>query len=196
MISEIRVYYEGHSLLKSGFDAFFKELRTRALEKRCRFRLIASGSGATASHDFGTAVLANEDAWNILLIDSEGPPGDDPSGSLCQEKGWDKSHADSIFWMVEMMEAWFHADKDALEQFYGPGFRRGSLKANPKVEQISKKDLKDGLSAATKNSRKGDYYDNKTTHGPKLLASISADRVQTAAPNCQRLFRTVLAGLA
>ena len=25
--------------------------------------------------------------------------------------------------MVEMMEAWFHADKDALEGFYGQNFR-------------------------------------------------------------------------
>lgn len=75
MIREIRIYYEGHRLLRSGFDAFFKELRTRAREKRCGFRLIASGSGASACRDFGTALQANSDAWNILLIDSEGPQG-------------------------------------------------------------------------------------------------------------------------
>jgi len=168
MISEIRVYYEGHRLLKSGFDAFFKELRTRALEKRCRFRLIASGSGAAACHDFGTAVLANRDAWNKV----RGAPAPEPD---------------------EMMEAWFHADTDALERFYRSGFNRAALKANPNIEQIPK-NLERGLSAATKNCLKGDYFDNKTAHGPRLLESIDPHLVRKAAPTCQRLFQAVLAG--
>lgn len=99
--------------------------------------------------------------------------------------------------MVEMMESWFHADKDALERFYGPGpkFRRNALKADPNVERISKKDLKDGLSAATKLTSKGDYYDHKRSHGPALLASIKPELVRESAPNCQKLFQAVLAEL-
>lgn len=31
--------------------------------------------------------------------------------------------ADSIFWIAEMMESWFHADKDRLEEYYGSRFR-------------------------------------------------------------------------
>src|SRR5438105_6544141 len=90
--------------------------------------------------------------------------------------------------MVQMMEAWFHADKNALLKFYGQGFNGGALKANPNVEEIPKIDLKQGLSAATKKSQKGDYYDNKTKHGPELLARIDPHRVREAAPNCTRLF--------
>ena len=110
---------------------------------------------------------------------------------------WDKSHAESIFWMVEMMESWFHADKDALERFYGSGpkFRRNALSANPNVEQISKKDLKNGLSEATKGTSKGDYYDHKTSHGPKLLELIKPELVRKAAPHCQKLFQAVLSKL-
>jgi nitrogen regulatory protein PII len=180
MAGEIRIYYEGHALLKSGFEAFFKELRTRATEKRWRFRLIASGSGATACRDFDIALRANRDAWNILLIDSEGPLDANSSASLCQKSAFAIGGAGlsrSATWrtgnhsltVAALHEAAFRAM--TVREWLGQGHWRVT-------------------------DQKGDYYDNETTHGPKLLASIDADMVQKAAPNCQRLFRTVLAGLA
>jgi hypothetical protein len=193
MVTEIRIYYEGDRLLREGFDVFFSTLRDRAREKRCSFHLIAARG--TPDRDFQAAIKTHPNAWNVLLKDSEGPDSGALSVSLCRQNEWSQSHAGSIFWMVEMMESWFHADKDALEKFYGPGFKKNSLKANPNVEQISKKDLKDGLSAATKSTRKGDYYDHKTSHGPKLLASISPELVREAAHHCQKLFQAVLAEL-
>lgn len=193
MITEIRIYYEGDVLLKPGFSAFFAALRDRAREKRCGFDLIATNG--TPCQDFQIAIRTRPNAWNILLKDSEGPDSGTLSASLCEQNGWGPSHEESIFWMVEMMESWFHADKDTLERFYGPGFKKNALKANPNVERISKKDLKDGLSAATKGTRKGDYYDNKTSHGPKLLASIKPELVREAAHHCQKLFQVVLAKL-
>jgi hypothetical protein len=95
-----------------------------------------------------------------------------------------------------MMESWFHADKEALEKFYGTRFKKNALKQNPRVEEISKADLTDGLATATKECSKGNYFENKTSHGPRLLASISPTKVQHAAPNCKRLFQTVLNRLA
>ena len=190
MFSEIRVYYEGDPLLKPGFHAFFAALRVRARQRRCGFRLIAAKG--TPCQDFQIAIETHRDAWNILLKDSEEPDSGSLSISLCQQNGWDASQSESIFWMVEMMESWFDADKDALERFYGSEFRRQALKANPRVEQISKKDLKAGLSAATGNTRKGDYFDHKTTHGTALLEAINPDLVRQAAPNCQSFFRAVL----
>lgn len=195
MATEIHVYYEGHKLLKEGFSRFFDQLRRRAHDRRCYFRLIPAGSGSAACDRFGVALRANKNIWNILLTDSEGPDTGSLSESLRQEHGWDKSHQDSIFWMVEMMESWFHADKDKLEEFYGQRFRRNALKANPRVEEISKADLENGLKAATKDTLKGDYFDHKTSHGPKLLSLISPEKVQEAAPNCRRLFTAVLAKL-
>ena len=194
MLHEIRIYCEGDRLLKPGFHAFFAALRKQARDKRCDFHLIAAKG--TPCRDFGIAIKAHPDAWNILLKDSEGPDSGDLSASLCKQHEWSPSHADSIFWMVEMMESWFQADKEALKEFYSSGFRKNALKANPNVEQISKKDLKDGLSAATKGTPKGDYYDNKTSHGPKLLASIKPELVQEAAPHCREIFQAVLAKLA
>jgi predicted Zn-dependent protease len=89
-------------------------------------------------------------------------------------------------------ESWFHADKEALQEFYGSSFRKNALKASPKVEEIPKSDLEKGLKEATKLTKKGDYFDNKTSHGVRLLSTISPDKVRGAAPNCERLFAAVL----
>ncbi len=196
MLTDIRVYYEGNRLLKPGFVQFFAELTSLAKEKRSAIHFISAGSGANACRDFGIALKTNTGAWNILLKDSEGPDSGNLSTSLCREYTWDKVHADSIFWMVEMMESWFHADKDALANFYGEGFKKGALKANPDVEAISKSDLEKGLQNATRNTNAGGYFDNKTSHGPKLLARIDPKRVREAAPNCDKLFTAVLSRLS
>ena len=193
MVTEIRIYYEGDRLLKPGFHAFFITLRERAREKRCDFHLIAAKG--TPDRDFQIAIKTHPAAWNILRKDSEGPDSGALSSFLCEHNKWDKSHAESIFWMVEMMESWFHADKDALERFYGSKFKKNALRANPNVEKISKKDLENGLRAATQCTRKGDYYDNKASHGSKLLELIDPELVRRAAPHCQKLFQAVLAKL-
>jgi len=193
---EIRIYFEGDRSLKPGFDAFFVELKNHAREKRCNFSLIAGRSGETACRYFGAALKTHPEAWNILLRDAERPLDRDRSAALCRERGWDRVNADSVFWMVEMMEAWFHADKSALKGFYGSKFNESALKKNPNVELISKKDLEDGLREATKGSSKGGYYDHKAKHGADLLAAVNPELVRKAAPNCQKLFEAVLSKLA
>lgn len=186
MLAEIRIYYEGDKLLKSGFNQFFSELRNKARAKRCEVILIAARNAPF--RDFQKAVQTHPTAWNILLKDSEGPL----SAAVCNLDG----PADSIYWMVEMMESWFHADKETLARWYGDRFNLNALKQNPNVEEISKKALRDGLSAATKNTGKGDYFDHKASHGSQLLAMIDPDLVCKAAPNCRKLFDAVLAKLA
>lgn len=192
MPTEIRIYYEGDAQLKPGFDAFLSEIRDRARARRCRFRLISVKG--TPVQDFGIALRTHMDAWNILLKDSEGPDSGNLSVALCTDHGLSAEHAASIFWMVEMMESWFHADKDALEPFYGPGFLRNALKPNLQVEKIPKKDLVAGLKAATRKTIKGAYH--KTGHAAQLLARIDPALVRDAAPNCRKLFDAILAQLA
>ncbi len=196
MVTEIRIYFEGDKLLKPGFSEFFAELKKRARERRCEFHLIAAGGGSEACRFFGLALKNNVGAFNILLKDGEGPIGVNAAIGLCQEYGWDKFHVNSIFWMVEMMESWFHADKEALEGFYGQGFNKNALRPNPRVENIPKADVREGLRNATVKTRPGNYFDNKTTHGPKLLALIDPRRVRTASPNCEKLFAALLGRLS
>jgi hypothetical protein len=186
MVRQIFIYYEGDRSLRPGFYEFFRELRTRAQEKRCEFHLVYGKS--SPDKDFRIGIENHPGAWNILLKDSEGPLAG-------KKSGLEHSGADSIFWMVEMMEAWFHADKATLKQFYSKGFNEGAMKANPDVEQIAKKDLITGLRAVTKKTGKGDYFEHKTTHGPRLLEAIHPELVKKAAPNCRKLFESILARL-
>jgi Domain of unknown function (DUF4276) len=191
MLREIRIYYEGSPLLKEGFDAFFAYLKDRARAQRCSIRPIAGGGSAVS--DFAKAIRIHREAWNILLIDSEKPYSEALSLSICRENQWADEHAGSIFWMVQMMESWFHADKDALERFYGSKFRRSALARNPRVEEIPKVDLLKGLRAATTETSTGEYH--KTRDGSQLLARIDPELVRKAAPNCAKLFDVILAKL-
>jgi hypothetical protein len=178
MRSEIRIYFEGDKSLKAGFDAFLAETKERAGVARCRLSIVATGG--KPERDFAIARRKHPAAWNILRRDSEGPLLPNPLAS----------EGDSIFWMVEAMESWFHADKDALEGHYKTGFRKTALKPNPNVEEISKRDLFEGLNAAAKDTLKGQYH--KTKHAPALLQAIKPALVRKAAPNCERLFTAVL----
>jgi hypothetical protein len=191
---EIHIYFEGSRLLKPGFDKFFVLLHERAQANRCKLRLIA-GEGH-APQDFKDAIEGHPECWNVLLIDSERPHSLDLAGLLCRRIGLNQDYVVSIFWMVEMMESWFYADKDALARFYGRDFRRSALSANLNVERISKSDLRNGLHNATKDTLKGSYYDNKAVHGSQVLALIDSGLVRKAAPNCARLFDAILARLS
>ena len=88
--------------------------------------------------------------------------------------------------MVQMMEAWLIADREALVRFYGQGFGENTIPKHSNVEQIDKSTLKLALKAATRNTSKGEYH--KIRHGCKLLAQLDSVRVRQAAPHCERLF--------
>jgi hypothetical protein len=190
MVTEIRIYFEGDSALKPGFHKFLGEIREAWGSRQCRFRLI--DANGTPVEDYRDGMKANPDAWNILLLDSEDAITE-PLADLCTRKGL-AGFSDSVFWMVQTMESWFLADQEALRKYYGDGFQENALKGNPRVEQIPKTDVQSRLKAATKGTQKGEYH--KTGHAPHLLAKIDPELVKSAAPNCKRLFDTLLAKLA
>ena len=96
--------------------------------------------------------------------------------------------------MVQLMEAWFLADRDALRAYYGQGFHENRLKGDPaNVEQVTKDDVLNGLKRATEDTQKGKYH--KVRHGRDLLARVDPDRVRKAAPHCDRLFRELDAAI-
>ena len=88
--------------------------------------------------------------------------------------------------MVQVMEAWFLADRQALADYYGQGFLAGSLPGQPKIELISKPDVFSALQHASKNTKtKGEYH--KTRHGFDLLELIDPNRVRAASVHAERL---------
>jgi uncharacterized protein DUF4276 len=176
VVTEIWLYFEGENALRGGFHEFLKEIVNRARDKRIKFRL--RPCGATATADYQIALKKHPDALNILLRDSDGLEIPNPP-------------KDSEFWMVELMEAWFLADPEALEGYYGNPFPRAY---NPRVEELPKADVLARLRDATRHTQKGPYH--KTKHAPHILERIDPAKVRKAAPNCERLFHEVLAKLA
>lgn len=145
MVNQIRIYFEGHKSLKQGFHIFFSELVRAARSKRCRFELISTDG--TPVEDYRIALVKHPDAWNVLLLDSDGPDFGGLSVTLCRKERLEERHAGSVFWMVQIMEAWFLADGDGLARYYGPDFRSNALPPNPNVEEIGKADVYRGLKA-------------------------------------------------
>jgi hypothetical protein len=162
-------------------------------------RIIACGARHNAYDDFCTAVTHNELA--MLLVDSESPVHPEyqtgeysewnPWGHLRNRKGdnWntpDNASADDCHLMVQCMEAWFLADRSALELFYGKDFNIKALPAMGNfLEKIDKKQIYQALDAATRNcEKKGSYAKGK--HSFKLLAVIDPASVVSASPWAKR----------
>jgi hypothetical protein len=184
MVSKVRIHFEGDPALREGFSEFFREL-TAALGRAPK--LIAGK--ADPFRVFLLALETHPDALNILVIDSEGPDNGELFETICQPKGIDARSRDHVFWMVQCMEAWFLADAEALRKYYGKEFRENAVPVNPRVEEISKKDVFEALKAATKDTSKGPYH--KTKHAPSLLKLIRPALVEQASAHCRRLLESV-----
>lgn len=83
--------------------------------------------------------------------------------------------------MVQCMEAWFIADRQALAAFFGQCFRQNQLpdSANS-MESIAKRQLYTSLANATKGCQKGPY--GKGAHSFKLLALINPESIKNRFP--------------
>jgi len=193
---EIRLYIEGAAKsseaakLRQGFRVFLNSLYQLAHQKGYRFHPpITCGSGDEAYKDFKDARKRHKDALLFLLVDAERPVAENTSTWMhlnCDSLELDDSHCHL---MAQAMESWLVADKDALADFYRQGFNQNALPQNPRVEEISKKDLFDGLQRATEKTQKGRYH--KTIHAPEILKRLDVAKVRQAAPHCERWFQTL-----
>ena len=186
---EVWLYFEGDPALRAGFHVFFRDLVTMARDRRIRFRMVAGEADPVS--DFARGMRQAPAATHILLIDSEGPDGGDPVGALRRRGDADclaglAVAADQVFLMVQVMEAWFLADRSTLTEFYGEGFLPGRLPSGARIEDIPKPDVLHGLHDATKGSIKQAYH--KTRHAPDLLQRVAVPQVRRQAANCDRIF--------
>ena len=185
MVSEIRIYFEGSPRLREGFNKLIRPGIERVSHNSVRFSLIAGGSTEETIKDFKKAASSHTNASIIMLIDSDRAYD---SGLLMNIKSQIGANVqdEQIHFMVQVMESWFLADRDALKKYYGREFQESRLPQNSDVERIPKSDVLTGLENATRNTSKGKYH--KTRHAPQLLSNLNVDKVCSAAPSCKRLF--------
>ena len=201
-MAEIRLYIEGDTkqkgkntdiALREGFHNFFTELIEKARVKNIKFRIIMCGSKFITFKDFLNADKFYPESSVYFLLDSDAPVGNQTAKSFLQKQNpnwhWQDVKDEQCFLMAQVMESWFFADIDALENFYGKNFNRNTLSKNKNVETITKSDVEKGLANATKNTQKGEYH--KTKHGAKILEIIDSKKVRESAHHCEILFKTI-----
>jgi len=159
-------------------------------------RVVRCGSRQQAYERFRTAhENAGRDDFPILLVDSEAPVVESSPWEhvrLRPGDGWTRpagASEDHIHLMVQAMEAWFHADQDALRDYCGQCFRIAGMSQRQDNEGIPKADLFAGLQRATKDCQKGEYC--KGEHSFQILARIDPARVRAASPFVERLLRVL-----
>jgi len=195
MVTEIRIYIEGggesrstKDELRGGYRAFLQEIYDLASTKRIRCRIVMCGGRNSAFDDFKTAIQSHPQSFNVLLVDAEAPVLLTPWAHLQQRDGWISSSVpdNHCHLMVQLLEAWFLADKDALKSYYGQGFNSNPIPGNPNVEQIAKATVASAMGIATRNTQKGEY--RKIRDASRLLERISPAVVRVKSPHCDRLF--------
>lgn len=176
---------------RQGFHSYC----ANAAPGRPQPRIVPRGGRQQAFHAFRIASdKKNLTNRCVLLVDSEGPVG--LKGSidyLNAREGWifNQIKTESVFLMVQAMEAWFLADREALSAFYGNGFLAKSLPgSSANIEAVAKNDLEPALKHASKPTKtKGEYH--KVKHGFALLALIDPRKVEKASPHA-KLFNDFL----
>jgi hypothetical protein len=161
---------------------FLSEIADAASRRGWRFAPPVATYGRPV-RAFRIALETHSSAWNVLLLDRE-----DTDEAEIRKKHLENCDPESVFWMVQIMESWFLADPEALGTVF-KGLNEAVVRGNPKVEEIPKADVPERL----KKAANGEYH--KVKHGVKLLGLIDPAKVRKAAPNCDRMFRLILARL-
>lgn len=184
---------EGKAALRQGMDSFLNRLKEAAAARSWRWNLVPCGGRGDAFNAFRQAAQENVEGIAVLLVDSEGPvPSDKPFREYLEENDrWDLSFAseDEIHLMIQIMETWIIADKKALANYCGEGFRKDELPNAQDMEGVSRSEVGRALEAAIGGSSRGRYH--KIKHASDLLRQMNPDTVQDRCPACRRLFETL-----
>jgi hypothetical protein len=170
--------------------AAFRKLLEKTGGTRRLPHIVAGGSRSEAFKDF-CREQALPGRRPLLLVDSESPvAGRSPWGHLAARDGWTKPNGATdgqCHLMVQCMEAWFLADRTALQCYFGNGFRASALPAAQQIESTPKPDLFRGLENATRQAKtKGKYAKGK--HAFAILETLDPTEIRRRSPWAERFF--------
>ena len=196
---KVRLFVEGggtskvaNSILRRDFRKFIEKAKLTGRN----VEVVLCGSRTDALEDFKGA--PGDKKIHLLLVDAERPVRTPAANAKPWEHlkqrpdGWSRpgdATDEQCHLMVQAMESWFLADMDALESYYGQGFRKSALPRNPSVEEVPKQDLVRGLRQATRSTSKGTY--SKGKHSFEILAELDPAKVRSKSPYAERFLSTL-----
>ena len=191
----MRLYIEGGgdnrrlgAQFREGWTKFFE-----AAGLAGRMPKVVRGGSRTQTFDrFATdAAERSTDIVPLLLVDSEHPveAGRTVWQHLGARDGWTKpvgADGEDAFLMVQVMETWFLADRDALRRQFGSRFAENALGQWAELEQLPKETVLDALRKATERCRNR-YAKGRVSF--VLLAQVDPARVEAACPHAKALLK-------
>ena len=171
---------------REGWASFFRRAEFRG-------RMPKVVRGGTRQQTFNRFITALGDSKGgtvpILLVDSEGPVTTTHSvwQHLHTRDRWDKPASagnDQAFLMVQVMETWFLADRNALQTYFGERFTANAIRQWPQLEEVPRETVFDTLEKATAGCTKP-YAKGKVAF--ELLAQIDPALVEGACPHAKSL---------
>lgn len=198
-MTAVSIYMEGGGTadakrrLRQGMNEFLHELKAKCRDSRRNWKLVLSGGRNDAIEDFADAYrCARSGEIIVLLVDSEAPvSASSPAAHLRAEGGQTgrllkDTPDDATHLMVQTMETWIVADREALAAYYGQHFVASALPPADDLEDVPKRDVARALEKATRKTLKGAYH--KTHHAGDLLAQVDPAKARRRCRHCDRLF--------
>ncbi len=192
----VKVYVEGGGkgkALKAACRKGFRKLIEKLGLAGTMPGIVACGSRNDAYDRFQTALTDGKDIV-FLLVDAEGSVAAPAAAAkpwqyLKDRDNWNRPENatdDQCHLMVQLMESWFIADAEALESYFGQGFRKRALPNGLNVESVPKQEVMKGLEQATRAQNCQDYKKGK--HSFEILALLDPAKVRKQSPYADRFF--------
>jgi hypothetical protein len=192
---KVRLYVEGGPKgtnadglrrFRNGFKQHFLKLDPRLSS----LGVSPCGSTEETIRDYARAVSEREpDCMVAMLVDSDAPVATGtPAMHLQTKLDFAKIPAEareSVFLMVQCMEAWLVVDVNALEKCFGKKLKANALPPNPNIESVTKRDLLSAFANAIRDTPGAPYH--KINHGAKILAELNPVIVGNRSGNARSL---------
>jgi hypothetical protein len=201
----VKLYVEGgaqdsnfeRSLCRQAFAQFF------AADSRLKGKLprTVPCGGRKAAYDAFVTEVRNPKSGVLpfLLVDSESlvARGKTVWEHLKSRSGdeWEKPEGvtdDQAFLMVQVMETWFIADRDAMKRFFREDFRDAAIPAWPNLEEVPKRAIYESLEKATADCGPRKYAKGRLSF--ELLATVSPVKVEAGSPHAREFFEQLRSG--
>ncbi len=154
-------------------------------------RIVRGGGRQQTFEQFTTAVRrAGADELPILLVDSEVPVASGHSAwehlQACDRWARPPGVSDEqAFLMVQVMETWLLADRNALRDYFGASFRENRLPSQRNLEDVPKETVLQSLAHATTDCNK-QYAKGAVSF--EILGRVNPDAVSARCPHAKAMF--------